>query len=117
MCLGPTFYHTVHALLTKEMTRQGVACSHILVKVINSLVCHARDRTKLFTYAANVISHRAPSISYFFNGAFAGAFAGALGVCAGLAAGALGFGGAPLCSVLAWDVLGGEAFGCGALGC
>ena len=107
------------------MTRQGVACSHISVKVINSLVCHTRDRTKLFTYAANVMSHRPPSISYFFNGAlagaltgaFAGAFAGALDACAGLAAGALGFGGAPLCSVLAWDVLGGEAFGCGALGC
>jgi hypothetical protein len=57
------------------------------------------------------------AVSYFFNVTLAGAFAGAFaGDCADLAAGAFGFGGAPFCSVLAWDDLEGEAFGCGALG-
>lgn len=54
---------------------------------------------------------------YFLSGAFAGAFAGALDTCDGLAAGAFGFGGAPFCWVLAGVDLGGDALGCGALGC
>ena len=54
---------------------------------------------------------------HFLSGAFAGAFAGALGACDGLAAGAFGFGGAPFCWVLAGVGLGGDALGCGALGC